>query len=83
MSKSDRDTEMEAIKARLERVESQMDFLLRRLGIASKEIPGWNASPEIIELMKRGDKVTAIRAFMDETGASLKDAKNFIESLVF
>jgi ribosomal protein L7/L12 len=60
-----------------------MSFLFRRLNIGAEEVPNWNASPEVIELMKRGDKVAAIRAFMNETGSSLKDAKNFIESLVF
>jgi ribosomal protein L7/L12 len=73
--------EMEAIRARIERLESQMTFLFRRMGITSQEMPSWDVSPKIIELMKAGDKTAAIRAFMDETGSSLKDAKNFIESL--
>ena len=75
--------EIAEIKKRLEKLESRISFLFRRLNIAAEEVPKWNASPAVIELMKRGDKVAAIRAFMDETGSSLKDAKNFIESLVF
>lgn len=78
---SGNDQEMKEIKARLEKLESQMDFIFRRMGIASREAPNWNVSPKILELLKRGDKAAAIRAFMDESGASLKDAKNYVESL--
>ncbi len=79
---SDSNSEIEAIKARLDRLESQMAFLERRVGIASREeAPRWQASPRVIELVRKGDKKEAIRAFIDETGASLKDAKNFVESL--
>lgn len=80
---SDIKQDVAEIKKRLEELESRMSFLFRRLNIGAEEVPNWNASPEIIELMKRGDKVAAIRAFMNETGSSLKDAKNFIEALVF
>ena len=79
---SDVNQEITEIKKRLEELESRMSFLLRRLNIAAEEVPRWNASPKLIDLMKRGDKVAAIRTFMDETGSSLKDAKNLIESLV-
>ena len=78
---SGNDQEMNQVKARLDKLESQMDFIFRRMGIASREAPNWNVSPKILELLKRGDKAAAIRALMDESGASLKDAKNFIESL--
>ena len=78
---SGNEQEMKEIKTRLEKLESQMDFLFRRMGIASREAPNWNVSPRILELLKRGDKAAAIRAVMDESGASLKDAKNLIESL--
>ena len=74
--------DIEEIKKRLDKLESRMSFLFRRLNIAAEEVPKWNASPAVIAHVKRGDKVAAIRAFMDETGSSLKDAKNFIESLV-
>lgn len=79
---SDIKQDVEEIKKRLDKLESRMSFLFRRLNIAAEEVPKWNASPAVIELVKRGDKVAAIRAFMDETGSGLKDAKNFIEALV-
>ncbi len=78
---SDSNQEIEKIKMRLEKLESQMTFLQRSLGITTNDAPGWKASPEIIELIRRGEKIEAIKAFREQTGASLKDAKNFIESI--
>jgi ribosomal protein L7/L12 len=78
---SDSHQEIEKMKRRLDKLESQMAFLQRSLGITTNEAPAWNASPEIIEMVQRGDKIEAIKAFREQTGASLKDAKNFIESI--
>jgi ribosomal protein L7/L12 len=69
------------IKARLEKLEARMTFLYRSLGLTSEEAPKSNASPRVIELLRQGDKTGAIRAFREETGAGLKDAKNYVESL--
>jgi ribosomal protein L7/L12 len=51
------------------------------MGITTQDAPAAKASAEVIRLLGAGDKKGAMRAFMDETGASLKDAKNFVESL--
>ena len=73
--------EITEIKARLERIESRLVFLYRHLGITTQEAPGWQTSPALLELVKKGDTLAAIKAFREETGASLKDAKIFIEAL--
>jgi len=72
--------ELEELKRRVEKLEGQMVYLSRQLGISDQEPPKWIASPEVIGLLQRGDKMGAIRAFRNETGAGLKDAKIFIES---
>ena len=78
---ADINREIVEIKTRLDRLESRLSFLYRNPGITTQEATGWNASPALILLLQRGDKISAIRAFREETGASLKDAKDFIESL--
>lgn len=78
---TDMGREVAEIKARLERIESRLGFLFRRLMITEEDAPAGKASPAVLELAARGDKIAAIRAFVGETGASLKDAKNFIEAL--
>ncbi len=79
---SDLEERISAMQARLERVEAQLQFLFRRLGITAGGAPAAKASPAVIGLLGRGDKKGAIRTFMEETGAGLKDAKTFIESLM-
>ncbi len=78
---TDGNKEIAEIKDRLEKIEAQLVFLFRSLGITSREAPAGRASATVLELVARGDKVAAIKAFREETGASLKDAKVFIESL--
>ncbi len=43
--------------------------------------PSSDASEEVMELLLTGRKIEAIKVYRRETGASLKDAKEFIESL--
>ena len=74
--------EIAEIKMRLDKLESRLGFLYRSLGITAQEVPGWHASPALLELVRKGDRIAAIKAFREETGASLKDAKEFIESLI-
>jgi len=78
---SDSQREIQEIRARLEKLEAQMIYLYRSLGMTTNAAPASNASPKVIELVKRGDTLGAIKAFREETGASLKDAKTYIESL--
>lgn len=66
---------------RLEALETRMSFLLRRLNIGAEEPPSGKASPAVTDLLRRGDRNGAIRAYMDETACSLKDAKRFVESI--
>ncbi len=79
---TDVERELEAVRGRLERIEAQLLFLFRRLGVTTQNAPAAKASPVVVDLLSRGDKKGAMRAFMEETGASLKDAKNFVEALV-
>ena len=76
----DMNQELEKIKLRLDKLESQMIFLSRRMGIDMQETPKWNISEKISTLMKQGKEIEAIKEFISETGASLKDAKQFIEN---
>jgi len=73
--------ELTELRTRIDKLEARMSFLLRRLNIAAEEMPGWGASPTVMDLVRKGDRNAAMRAYMDETACSLKDAKRFIESL--
>jgi hypothetical protein len=73
--------ELTELRLRVDKLEARMSFLLRRLNIAAEEMPAWDASPTVLDLVRKGDRNAAMRAYMDETACSLKDAKRFIESL--
>jgi ribosomal protein L7/L12 len=66
---------------RLGKLERQVAFLLEHLGLEYREGPHAGVSPEILELVRRGDKIGAIKLFREETGFGLREAKEFIESL--
>jgi hypothetical protein len=73
--------ELDEIRQRLKKVESQMVFLFRKKGIAMQEAPQYPVSAAVMEFLRKGDTKGAIRAFVEEAGASLKDAKVFIDTL--
>ena len=78
---SNADREIAELKRRVTQLEAQMAFLLRNLGIEHPRPSTWEASPEIVALVRQGKTEEAIKLFRQETGASLKDAKTFIETL--
>jgi ribosomal protein L7/L12 len=59
----------------------QVAFLLDHLGLEYREEPNAGVSPEILDLVRRGDTIGAIRLYREDTGFGLKEAKEFIESL--
>ncbi len=66
---------------RVAKLERQVTFLLEHLGLEYEEDLTEGASPEVLELMRRGKKIDAIKLFREETGLGLKEAKDFIDSL--
>lgn len=78
---SDIESDVAHVKQRLDKLEAQMSFLLRRLNIGAEERPDWDASPAVVDLLRQGDRKGAIRAFMDETSCSLNDARRYVDSL--
>jgi hypothetical protein len=62
---------------RLGRLERKLDLILTHLGLDLN--PGVN--PEVIELMRSGKKIEAIKLYREQTGVGLKEAKDYVESL--
>ena len=71
------------IMERLARLEKQMDFLLGELGLSEKE----KATPPrldlsgVKDLLRRGNKLEAVRHYRDRTGVSLAEATKAIEGI--
>jgi ribosomal protein L7/L12 len=61
------------------RVEAKINLLLEHVGI--KFDPYKSLPQEAADAMARGEKIRAIKIFRSATGASLKEAKDFIEEV--
>jgi hypothetical protein len=62
---------------RLGRLERKVDLILTHLGLD----PNQGVNLEIMELMKAGQKIQAIKLYRQQTGVGLKEAKDYVESL--
>ena len=65
----------------MEKLERLVARLMDEVGLESDEELDPGLSPEIVDLIHRGEKLEAIKPYREKTGAGLKGAKEFIESL--
>jgi len=63
----------------LSRLEAKLDLLLIHSGLEYD--PYAHLPPAVIESVQAGRKIEAIKRYREETGAGLKDAKDFIEEV--
>jgi ribosomal protein L7/L12 len=61
------------------RVERKLDALLAQAGV--RYDPYGSAPPEVIEALRRGKKIEAIKHYRAATGAGLKEAKEYVDEL--
>ncbi len=71
---------IDILSLRVAHLERQVAFLMAHLELDPPE-PGHGASLEVMDLMRRGKKIQAIKQYREETGVGLKEAKKFVESL--
>jgi ribosomal protein L7/L12 len=62
---------------RLARRERKVDLILGHLGLD----PNQDVNLKIVELMNAGRKIQAIKLYREQTGAGLKEAKDYVERL--
>lgn len=75
------DHEIFELRQRIGKLENQIAFILQQQGLNYREEENLGVSPEIINLMRQGKKIQAIKLYRQETGAGLKQAKEFVDSL--
>jgi ribosomal protein L7/L12 len=76
---SDAEDQLARLRERVERLEAQVAFLQRGLGVTDQPAPEWGISTEVAELISRGERKEAVRLVREETGASLKDAMHIVD----
>jgi hypothetical protein len=70
---------VERMTGRLSTLEAKLDLLLKHSGVVYD--PFKNLSPGVVESIQAGKKIEAIKRYRQETGAGLKEAKEFIEEV--
>lgn len=61
----------------LGRIEMKLDLVMQHAGV--EFLPYKELSREVIDALKRGDKIAAIKSYRAATGVGLKEAKDRIE----
>jgi ribosomal protein L7/L12 len=61
------------------RTEAKVDLLMKHAGLTYD--PHANVPPGVLEALRAGQKIEAIRQYRMATGVNLKTAKEFVESL--
>ena len=68
------------LRARVAELEKKLDFLYRKMGIEFFDDPGMVDS-QIMSLLKKGNKLEAIKVYRELTNADLAEAKRAVEKI--
>ena len=74
------ETEILALRARVAELESRVDFLYDHLGIAHVKDTGM-ADARVVDMLKRGNKIEAIKIYREIYQCGLAEAKKAVESI--
>jgi hypothetical protein len=63
----------------LSRLDTKLDLLLKQAGIEYD--PYTNLPLDVVDAVKRGNKIGAVKRYREKTGVGLKEAKDLIEEV--
>ena len=75
------DQQVFELRQRVALLERQVAFLMAQLGVEYYEEPNTGVSPEILDLVRQGRKIEAIKWYRQQAGVGLREAKEFVDSL--
>lgn len=77
-------TSINTLQRKQERIESKLNRILEQLGVADPSIEKINdeLKDELIKLVEENKKVKAIKKLRVSTGMGLKEAKDYVDSLL-
>ncbi|MEV4478527.1 hypothetical protein [Micromonospora coxensis] len=77
LAQSARTGRRDATALRLAEIERRLDLVMRHLGVVDRG----PALPGVREHLARGEKIQAIKAYREATGADLRTAKEAVEAM--
>lgn len=75
------ENEVASLRQRVAKLERTVEFLLQYLHLNAPDAMDNPVSQELIDLVRRGKKIEAIKLYREQTGLGLKEAKAFIDRL--
>ena len=73
--------EIHRLRTRVTHLENQVRALMRKVGMSYTGPQGDPMPPEVHELCLKGQRKEAIRLYLELTGATLKEAKEAVDSV--
>ena len=67
------------LESRQSRTEGKLDALLQNAGVTYD--PYANVNPHVLEAIRAGKKIEAIKRYREVSGVGLKDAKEYVERI--
>jgi ribosomal protein L7/L12 len=71
----------EELKIRVSRLERQVEFLLRHLGLPDRTGEPDVVAGEVLALKRAGRTIEAIKLYREATGLGLREAKDYVDQL--
>ena len=68
-------------EARIRRLEEQVAYLYRHLGVSSPDASASSQDAELLALVNDGKKIHAIKRYRELTGVGLKEAHDAVDEL--
>jgi ribosomal protein L7/L12 len=75
------DHDVAQLRTRVALLERKLAFVMQHLDIAYSDAARSDVSPEVIALVRSGNKVGAIRLHMQQTGVDILAAKELVETI--
>jgi hypothetical protein len=69
------------LRRRVTHLEGQVAFLYSRLGMTFEPEPQLDDDPRIIEALKNGNLLQAMKIYREDTGATADDARKVVEEM--
>jgi ribosomal protein L7/L12 len=74
--------EVSTLARRVRLLEKRVEMLMAHLGLEfDDDEVGENIDPNVIDAIRRGNKIEAIRIYREQSGLGLKEAKDVIDEL--
>ena len=75
------DEDMQRLRGRVKLLEGQVAFLYQHLGVTYVPEPGPDEDPRIIEQIRKGNLIEAIKIYRELHDAGLTEAKQAVEEI--